>query len=309
MLLKVENLRVRYDGAEEDTLKGVSLEIGAGERLALVGESGSGKSTLARALLGLCPVTGGEVCFGGELRLSAQQPLRNQGYRRAVQMIFQDPYNSLHPRLSVGKNLLEPLKIHGLFEGEKSVEKARALLARVGLDPEAGSRYPHEFSGGQLQRIGIARALLTGPKILLADEPVSALDVSVQAQVLNLLAELSSERNLALLFISHDLAVVRQLCRNVAVMYKGRLVEKGAVDDVCFAPAHPYTETLVEATLGRPLVQVDRKQETGQGCPFAPRCRKREERCWQELPPLLENTAGRVCACHFPIGTSDRQNV
>lgn len=309
MLLQVDDLRVRYDGADEETLKGVSLQIKAGERLALVGESGSGKSTLARALLGLCPVVGGEVRFQGELLLSAKQPLRNQGYRRAVQMIFQDPYNSLHPRLSVEKNLLEPLKIHQLYQGEKSVEKARALLARVGLDPEAGSRYPHEFSGGQLQRIGIARALLTEPQILLADEPVSALDVSVQAQVLNLLAELSSERRLALLFISHDLAVVRQLCGRVAVMYRGRLVESGAVDDMCFEPAHPYTETLVEATLGHPLKKVARKESAGQGCPFVPRCRKREERCWQELPPLLENTAGRVCACHFPIGTSDRQNV
>jgi peptide/nickel transport system ATP-binding protein len=248
-LLDVKDLVVRYRGADEPTLKGVSLSIQPGERLALVGESGSGKSTLARALLGLAPVIGGEVSFQGRNVIGDSHKLNDQDYRRRVQMIFQDPYNSLHPRLSVQSNLMEPLKIHGLYDAEQSRAASSRVLERVGLDPEAAQRYPHQFSGGQLQRIGIARALLMEPLLLLADEPVSALDVSVQAQVLNLLADLSSDGKLAILFISHDLAVVRHLCDRVAVMLKGKLVEVGTVDQICFEPQHAYTQTLVQATL------------------------------------------------------------
>ena len=252
-MLEVRDLAVRYKGTEGPTLKGVSLSIAAGERLALVGESGSGKSTLAKALLGLAPVTGGEILFEDRQIVSPVQKLTDQEYRRRVQMIFQDPYNSLHPRLNVLSNLMEPLKIHGLYEAEQSKTAASEVLERVGLDPAAASRYPHQFSGGQLQRIGIARALLMTPQLLLADEPVSALDVSVQAQVLNLLAELSRESQLAMLFISHDLGVVRQLCDRVAVMLKGELVEIGSVEQVCFEPRHAYTRTLVEASIGGDL--------------------------------------------------------
>ena len=249
-LLEVSHLKVAYKGSDTPTLLGVSLSIAPGERLALVGESGSGKSTLARALLGLAPVTGGEVRFQDRRVVDSKQRLNDRDYRRRVQMIFQDPYNSLHPRLSVMSNLMEPLKIHGLFEPERSRKAAFEVLERVGMDPASASRYPHQFSGGQLQRIGIARALLMEPKLLLADEPVSALDVSVQAQVLNLLAELSEDSELAMLFISHDLGVVRQLCHRVAVMLKGELVESGSVEQVCFEPQHPYTRTLVEASMG-----------------------------------------------------------
>lgn len=247
-LLRVEELFVRYRGAALSTLKGVSLTVAPGERVALVGESGSGKSTLARALLGLAPVVGGRVVFQGRQVLSAEEKLQDREYRRRVQMIFQDPYNSLHPRLNVKANLLEPLKIHGLYDPMQSAADCAQVLEKVGMDPQSVSRYPRQFSGGQLQRLGIARALLMKPLLLLADEPVSALDVSVQAQVLNLLAELSAQSQLALLFISHDLAVVRHLCDRVAVMLKGELVELGPVEQVCFEPQHPYTQKLVSAS-------------------------------------------------------------
>lgn len=247
-MLEVSDLTVRYRSTDAPTLKGVSLSIAPGERLALVGESGSGKSTLAKALLGLAPVTGGAVRFEGRQIIGPAQKLADKEFRRRVQMIFQDPYNSLHPRLNVLSNLMEPLKIHGLYDSAQSPKAAAEVLERVGLDPEAASRYPHQFSGGQLQRIGIARALLMTPRLLLADEPVSALDVSVQAQVLNLLADLSKGSQLGMLFISHDLGVVRQLCDRVAVMLKGELVEIGSVEQVCFEPHHPYTKTLVEAS-------------------------------------------------------------
>lgn len=254
-LLSVDQLQVTYKGSAEPTLHSVSLALEPGERLALVGESGSGKSTLAKALLGLAPITGGTVHFEGRQIIGAGAKLKDSDYRCRVQMIFQDPYNSLHPRLTVEANLLEPLKIHGRYDSKESRAKAWSVLERVGLDPQSARRYPHQFSGGQLQRIGIARALLMEPKLLLADEPVSALDVSVQAQVLNLLSRLSRESSLSLLFVSHDLAVVRQLCDRVAVMYRGELVEVGPVEQVCFEPRHPYTESLVRATKGLPTKQ------------------------------------------------------
>ena len=310
-MLSIGDLVVRYRGVEEPTLKGVSLTISAGEKIALVGESGSGKSTLAKALLGLAPVQSGSVSFQGRRVLEEGLNLSDQDYRRRVQMIFQDPYNSLHPRLSVQSNLVEPLKIHGLYDSKESLQACRDVLERVGLDPQVANRHPHQFSGGQLQRIGIARALLMEPLVLLADEPVSALDVSVQAQVLNLLARLSAEKELAMLFISHDLAVVRHLCEKVAVMYKGRLVEYGPVDQVCFEPQHPYTQTLVDATLGKPLSFSATTDGRG-ACPYLPRCPYSQDRCKQELPPLLENTAGHSSACHFPGcsgGTSSVESV
>jgi peptide/nickel transport system ATP-binding protein len=298
--LETHELVIHYRGAKEPTLKGVSLEIEQGQRFALVGESGSGKSTLAKALLGLAPITRGLVRRLGSVVMGGETRLTDPDYRRRIQMIFQDPYNSLHPRLSVMANLMEPLKIHGLYDPVESPLKGSELLERVGLDPAVGKRYPHEFSGGQLQRIGIARALLTEPHLLLADEPVSALDVSVQAQVLNLLGELSEERGLGMLLISHDLAVVRQICQRVAVMFQGRLVEVGSVEQICFSPRHPYTKTLVQATLGEEAPVADACDDGPGGCPFLSRCLNREDRCKQELPLLLENEPGRACACHFP---------
>jgi oligopeptide/dipeptide ABC transporter ATP-binding protein len=310
-MLRVEDLVVQYKGVKEPTLKGVSLTIEPGERMALVGESGSGKSTLAKALLGLAPVQSGKVSFQGRRVVAPDQKLADQDYRRRVQMIFQDPYNSLHPRLSVQSNLMEPLKIHRLYDPRKSLTACDQVLERVGLDPQVAKRYPRQFSGGQLQRIGIARALLMEPLLLLADEPVSALDVSVQAQVLNLLGRLSADSELAVLFISHDLAVVRHLCERVAVMYQGRLVEVGPVDQVCFEPQHPYTQSLVDATQGKP-VDLPPQSEVQGSCPYLPRCSYSQDRCKQELPPLLENTAGHLSACHFPgcsRGTSGDESV
>lgn len=307
--LKLEHLQVHYRDADEPTLKGVSLRVGTGERVALVGESGSGKSTLAKALLGLAPVVGGQVFFDGR-KVVDERGAEAGEYRQRVQMIFQDPYNSLHPRMSVMQNLMEPLKIHGLYSPRESREKGRDLLLAVGLDPDSGGRYPHQFSGGQLQRIGIARALLTEPALLLADEPVSALDVSVQAQVLNLLEELSRSRGLGLLMVSHDLAVVRQLCERVAVMFQGRLVEVGPVEEVCFRPRHPYTRTLVQATLGREVeLPASPLQGGREGCPFVNRCTYRQDICGKELPLFSENPQGHGWSCHVDLGTFEGPSV
>lgn len=294
-LLGVTKLVVKYGTQDSPTLKGVSLDLHAGEKLALVGESGSGKSTLAKALLGLAPVIDGKIAWN----------LSDSNYRKRVQMVFQDPYNSLHPRLTVNQNLFEPLKIHRCFDPLKSPHAAAAMLERVGLDPAQGTRYPHEFSGGQLQRICIARALLSEPQIILADEPVSALDVSVQAQVINLLSELSEERGLALLFISHDLAVVRQLCDRVCVMFAGRLVECGSVEEVCFGSRHPYTQTLIRATRGQKVLSPELSLAAPEGCPYFFRCIRREERCKQDSPPLVENSLGHICACYYPKSLSE----
>lgn len=244
-LLTVENASVRY--GELEAVRGVSLELSAGETLGLVGESGCGKSSLGRAVLALEPLAAGQIVFDGD-PVHALDGSKRKQFRRRAQMVFQDPFGSLNPRLSVGAAIEEVLFVHGLA-GDRSgrQERAAKLFEDVGLDPDWLGRYPHEFSGGQRQRIGIARALALEPKLLVADEPVSALDVSVQADIVRLLKRLQNEHGLAYLFIGHDLAVVRNMSDRIAVMYNGEIVETGSADQVCDDPQHPYTKKLLSA--------------------------------------------------------------
>ncbi len=311
-LLVVRDLAVQFPGKPGMPIRavdGVDLELRAGETLGLVGESGCGKSTTARALLGLAPVHRGTATLAGDslLGLSGKAQVR---LRARMQMVFQDPYASLDPRMTVGKILAEPLAIHGLARGREKVLRTVELMLQVGLDPKFLNRYPHEFSGGQRQRIGIARALALDPDVLLLDEPVSALDVSIQAQVLNLLEELQHERGLAYLFIAHDLSVVRHLCDRVAVMYLGRIVEIGETKQLFQSPRHPYTRALLSAVpVPDPVIEAERQRILLEGdppspdrepigCAFAGRCQRRSERCGVETP-LLTAGATRV-ACFDP---------
>ncbi len=288
---------------------GVDLELAAGECFALVGESGSGKTTLGRCLLRLLEPDAGELRFDGEdlLALSGSELRRR---RRRFQMIFQDPYGSLNPRMKVADILREPLSVHGVVPRERRRERVRELLDLVGLTGDAADRYPHEFSGGQRQRVGIARALATEPDLLVADEPVSALDVSVQAQIVNLLARLQDRLDLTLVFIAHDLAVVEQLAHRVAVMYLGRIVELAHRDTLFQQPQHPYTVSLLSAV---PVPEVGGRQERivlpgelpspmspPSGCPFHPRCPIARPRCAEETPPLAATAAGGRAACFYP---------
>jgi peptide/nickel transport system ATP-binding protein len=287
---------------------GVSLDLRAGRCLALVGESGCGKSTLARLLMRLDEPTSGSIALNGrELTGLTDNELRP--VRRQIQMVFQDPYSSLNPRLSVGEIVGEPLIVHKVAD---RAARVRALLTSVGLDPAAGVRFPGEFSGGQRQRIGIARALALEPQTIVLDEPVSALDVSIQASILNLLRDLQRTRNMAYLFIAHDLAVVRQVADDVAVMYLGVIVEQGPADLIYQRPAHPYTTALLSAV---PVPDPPRERERQRillkgevpsaanppsGCRFRTRCWKADQRCEQETPPLHTIDAGHQVACHYP---------
>jgi len=287
---------------------GVDLAVEEGETFAIVGESGCGKSTLARLLVRLIEPTEGQVLYrGGDLGALPAPDLRR--LRAELQFIFQDPFSSLNPRMTVGALIEEPLRTHGIgTPGERRAAVAR-LLARVGLRPEHADRYPHEFSGGQRQRIGIARALATGPRVLIGDEPVSALDVSIQAQVVNILEDLKEEFGLTLIVIAHDLAVIRHMADRVAVMYLGQIVEIGPTDALFEAPAHPYTEALlaaipipaVGARAARVAVEGDPPNPTAPppGCRFHTRCSHATERCRTEVPALRDAGAGRMAACHF----------
>lgn len=244
-LLQVDQLRVRY--GEVEAVRGVTLSLCAGETLGLVGESGCGKSSLGRAVLALEPAAGGTVCFEGN-RVHDLRARALKRFRSRAQMVFQDPFGSLNPRMTVGTAIEEVLLVHGIGKtAEQRSARAQELFEDVGLDPGWLRRYPHEFSGGQRQRIGIARALATHPTLLVADEPVSALDVSIQVEIIRLLKRLQSEHHLAYLFIGHDLAVVREMSDRIAVMYQGEIVECGTADQICDAPQHPYTRTLLEA--------------------------------------------------------------
>jgi len=294
---------------------GVSLEIPRGKTVGLVGETGCGKSTLARCIAGLIPVTSGQVIFDG--RNITNLPRRTmQPYRREIQMIFQDPYGSLNPRRRVGAIIGDPFAVHKTATGGERKRKVQELMERVGLNPEHFNRYPAEFSGGQRQRIGVARALALRPKLIICDEPVSALDVSIQAQVLNLLADLQADFGLSYLFIAHDLEVVRHVSHEVIVMYLGRVAESGPRDPVYDTPRHPYTTALLSAApAADPDAAASRQRIilTGDvpspinppsGCRFHPRCPKAQELCGHE-DPLLEvkpgDPASHLTACHFPV--------
>jgi len=289
-------------------VNGVSFAVGPHETLGLVGESGCGKTTLARAVLRLIEPTGGTVTFDGTDVL-ALPPAPLRALRRRMQIVFQDPVSSLNPRMTIGRAVREGIEIHHLAEGADADRRVERLLDEVGLPRDAVHRFPHEFSGGQRQRAGIARALAVEPDFIVCDEPVSALDVSVQAQVLNLLADLQQRRGLSYLFISHDLAVVRHIAPRVAVMYAGRLVETGAAATLYARPAHPYTGALLSAVpVPDPVTRRHRIVLEGDppspvrppsGCPFHPRCPHpgKDERCRTERPPLAPKAGGQLAAC------------
>jgi oligopeptide/dipeptide ABC transporter ATP-binding protein len=287
-------------------VKGLSLTIARGETVALVGESGSGKTSAARAIIRLLRPARGSVIFDG-LDVGAASPTELRRYRERVQLVFQDPYSSLNPRIAVGAAIEEVLAVHRVLPTAPERRlRVLELLADVGLGPEHATRYPHELSGGQRQRVGIARALAVGPELLLLDEPVSSLDVSVQAQIVNLLEDLQEEHGLGYLFIAHDLAVVHHIADRVAVMYLGEVVEEGAVDDLFSNPRHPYTRALLASIPGsraadeRAQGELRQEQALGEGCPFRNRCPQRHDRC-EATPPYVELDAGRRSRCWLEV--------
>jgi oligopeptide transport system ATP-binding protein len=319
MILDVADLKVHFPvrrgffGRQVGTVRavdGVSLELAPGKTLGVVGESGCGKSTMARAILRLLPITSGSVKVdGSDVRALEGEALRRA--RRKMQMIFQDPYASLDPRMTVLDIVTEPLAVHGLARGRARTDKAVQLLERVGLAASYLRRYPHEFSGGQRQRIGIARALALEPKLVIADEPVSALDMSIRAQVINLMIDLQRELGIAYLFIAHDLAVVRHISERVAVMYLGRVVEHAPAAGLFARPQHPYTQALMSAV---PTVDPAREKAKKRlalageppsplnppaGCAFHPRCPHVMDRCKTERPQLEDRGDGHLVACHL----------
>jgi oligopeptide/dipeptide ABC transporter ATP-binding protein len=294
---------------------GVTLEVRRGETLGLVGETGCGKSTLARCITRLYPLTSGRVIFDGhDISNLSRRQLRP--FRRDMQMIFQDPYNSLNPRRRVGSIIGEPFAVHGIADGPERKRRVQELMELVGLNPEHYNRFPAEFSGGQRQRIGVARALALHPKLIVCDEPVSALDVSIQAQIINLLADLQKEFNLTYIFIAHDLAVVRQVSDRVAVMYLGKVAELGERDKLYGKPRHPYTTALLSAVPVPDPDAADQREriillgdvpsplDPPSGCRFHPRCPKARDRCVAEDPPLIArdgDAPDHLTACHFPV--------
>jgi oligopeptide/dipeptide ABC transporter ATP-binding protein len=296
---------------------GVSFDVLRGETLGLVGESGCGKSTTARLLLRLMDPTSGSISFEGR-EIAYIKGAELKALRREMQMIFQDPYSSLNPRKTVGSIISDPFVIHGLHgDGGERKRAVQELMDIVGLNPEHYNRYPHEFSGGQRQRIGVARALALKPKVIVADEPVSALDVSIQAQVLNLLRELQRELGLTVIFIAHDLSVVRHMCDRVAVMYLGRIVELADSDQLYAHPRMPYTGALMSAVpVADPRLAAAKKRQVlsgdvpsptnpPPGCRFHTRCWKAQEVCRNEDPPLEPKDGGNVAACHFPLSDAE----
>jgi peptide/nickel transport system ATP-binding protein len=313
-LLEVEGLKkhfpvrsgiLRRAIAQVFAVDGVSISLGRGETLGLVGESGCGKSTLARAVLRLIEPSGGTIKLeGNDITHLGKRQLRP--YRRQMQIVFQDPFSSLNPRMSAGDIIGEPLQVHGLARGR--TERVDELLGLVGLDPRQRSHFPHQFSGGQRQRIGIARALALDPKLIVADEPVSALDVSIRAQVINLMMDLQQRNRLSYLFIAHDLAIVQHISHRIAVMYLGKIVEEAEKHRLFLEPLHPYTEALLAAV---PVPDPNRKRarrivagdvpspiHPPPGCAFHPRCPYVMARCRSETPQLREVGPGHLAACH-----------
>ena len=302
---------VPRDVATVRAVDGVSLEVQAGETLGLVGESGCGKSTLGRALLRLTELTSGRIEFDGH-DISGLSRAQLRPARRDMQMVFQDPYASLNPRKRVSSIIGRPMRIHGTHPRSEIPERVRELLGLVGLRPEHADRFPHEFSGGQRQRIGIARALALNPKLVIADEPVSALDVSVRAQVINLMEDLQDELGLTYVFVAHDLSVVRQVSDRIAVMYLGKLVEVGPAERVSTLPVHPYTEALLSAVpVPDPDVSARRERivlrgdvpspaNPPPGCRFHTCCPHATEICTTDEPPLVAHRDAHLAACHHP---------
>jgi peptide/nickel transport system ATP-binding protein len=287
---------------------GINLSISQGETFAIVGESGCGKSTLARLLVRLIEPSDGEVTYNGTV-IGDLSDKALRALRAELQFIFQDPFSSLNPRMTVGALIEEPLRTHGLGTSDERRVAVARILTRVGLRPEHTDRYPHEFSGGQRQRIGIARALVTGPKLVIGDEPVSALDVSIQAQVINILEDLKDEFGLTLIIIAHDLAVIRHMADRVGVMYLGQIVEVGSADALFSSPAHPYTEALL-AAIPIPAVGARKAHVAVEGdppdpiappsgCRFHTRCPYAKAKCQAEEPDLRDIGDGRMVACHF----------
>ena len=329
-LLKVEHLHKEFPTGSGfmggkfskkvvSAVNDLSFEIRAGETFGVVGESGCGKSTTGRAIMHLDPPTSGKVYFEGR-DISKMNKKELKAMRREMQFIFQDPYASLNPRMTIGEIISEPMVIHGIGTPEERIERVRELLDVVGLNPEHINRYPHEFSGGQRQRVGIARSFILRPKLIICDEPVSALDVSIQAQVLNLLKDLQKQYGTAYLFIAHDLSVVQHISDRVAVMYLGKMVELSDWKSLYAEPNHPYTQALLSAVpIPDPDVQQNRKRiilagdppspiDPPSGCRFHTRCPIAQAKCSEETPEFREIGEGHFCACHyaapFPIKES-----
>ncbi|HEX9031398.1 MAG TPA: oligopeptide/dipeptide ABC transporter ATP-binding protein [Streptosporangiaceae bacterium] len=324
VLLRVENLVKYFPVKSGKLIQGprdfvhavddVSLEVRRGETLGLVGETGCGKSTLARCVTRLYDITSGKITFDGTdiSEISARQM---RPFRREIQMIFQDPFGSLNPRRRVGSIIGDPFAIHKTASGQDRKRRVQELMELVGLNPEHYNRFPAEFSGGQRQRIGVARALAFKPKMIVCDEPVSALDVSIQAQIINLLADLQSELGLTYIFIAHDLSVVRHVSNRVAVMYLGKVVEQAPVEQLWAQPRHPYSDALLSAVPVPDLTHIGRERiilvgdvpspiNPPSGCRFHPRCPKAGPRCVEEIPefkPQLGDPAEHLAACHFPV--------
>ncbi|MDO3678158.1 ABC transporter ATP-binding protein [Paenibacillus ehimensis] len=312
-ILEVRDLQKHFHLGGGKTLKAVdklNISIARGETFGLVGESGCGKSTAGRTIIRLYEATGGEVLFNGE-NVHKLRGNKLQEFRRHMQMVFQDPYASLNPRMTVGNIIAEGLDIHGLADGKQRKQRVSELLNAVGLNEEHASRFPHEFSGGQRQRIGIARALAIEPQFIIADEPISALDVSVQAQVVNLFKKLQKERGLTYLFIAHDLAMVKHISDRIGVMYLGKLVEVTTSEELYANPLHPYTQSLLSA-IPIPDPEVERTRERiilegeipsplnpPSGCPFRTRCPKAMPECAASMPEFKEVQPGHFTACHL----------
>jgi len=321
-IMQVENLRVHFDVSSEgdmpwtkrkklQAVNGVSFELKSGETLGIVGESGCGKSTLARAIISMVPSETGRVLWFGK-DLLALQKTEMRKHRKEIQMIFQDPLASLNPRMTIGEIIAEPLKTHYPKTSKADIKlRVEDVMNKVGLLENLVNRYPHEFSGGQCQRIGIARALILKPKLIICDEPVSALDVSIQAQVINLLMDLQKEMDLTLIFIAHDLSIVKHISTKIMVLYMGNMVELAKSEDIYNHPRHPYTQALISA-VPIPDPKIEKNKDLiliegdlpspinpPSGCVFRTRCKKAQDICSQETPELKEAVSSHEVACHF----------